>query len=76
MARIVFNEVGQRVTASGICEVCGKRFTVSNYIYQTVNPFNKNEKGFQKSREEIEFENKRASEEWKSKQNRHQKCKY
>ncbi len=64
MTRFVFEEIVCSAKRTGKCSVCGKRWTKTKKFRQTVNPFNKNEDGSRKSREEIWVELKSEADAW------------
>lgn len=70
-----FEEVKRIASKSGICTVCGKQATLSEKFTQTINPFNKNEKGLQKTRDEIVSELVLEMAEWRALPVIHRKCK-
>lgn len=58
-----FEKVGVYAKKSGKC-LCGKRRTRSEYIYHTVNPFNKNARGEVKTRIEVREDVQREYQKW------------
>lgn len=61
--RTEFEKVGVYAKKSGKC-LCGKRRSRSEYLYQTVNPFNKNKSGQVKTREEVRADVQKEYERW------------
>ena len=53
---------------------CGKRATRSTYIYQTLNPFNRNADGAVKTVPEILAENKVKRDAWMEQPIYHARC--
>ena len=51
-----FQSVNVRSEKSGKCSVCGKRRKRTRTFSQTINPYNKNEDGQQKTRDDILLE--------------------
>ena len=74
MTLINFEEVKINVKKSGKC-LCGKYRQRSRSFYQTINPFNKNQEGKIKTREEILVEIKKRAIEWKKEPIMCSKCK-
>lgn len=64
MTRFVFEEIICRAERSGKCASCGKRWKKIKKFRQTVNRFNKNAEGHQKSREEIWAELREEARQW------------
>lgn len=64
MARFVFEEIVCRAERSGKCAMCGKRWKKVKKFSQTVNPFNRNEDGSQKNREQIWAELRAEAKLW------------
>lgn len=64
MARIVFEEVAINCEKSGRCG-CDKRRTRRKRFWQTINPFNRNARGFPKTREEIYAELREEADAWR-----------
>lgn len=64
ITRTVFNEVKHYARKSGNCPTCGKPVTRSRVFMQTLNPYNRNEEGRVKSRDEIRAELRVEAEEW------------
>jgi len=54
--RITFDVIKERATKSGKCRECGKRCSRSKTFEQTINPWNKNDDGTQKSANDIRAE--------------------
>lgn len=69
-----FKEIATRATKSGKCPVCGKKATVTEKFWQTVNPFNLDNQGIPKSASQIARENEKNAEIWKSEPAVHRKC--
>ena len=65
MVRFNFSEVKLHGSKSGKCG-CGKRRTRQKKFYQTLNPFNKNEKGEPKTQKEIYAELVEQHNAWKT----------
>jgi len=74
MPTYIFEEVKLYGSKSGKCSVCGKACTRSQKFSQTLNPFNKNEKGEIKTRQEIKEELCGELNEWRSKPPIHSRC--
>jgi hypothetical protein len=72
--KVNFEEVSLATSKTSKCPVCGKRATLKKKFWQTINPFNKDENGNQKTREQIWDENRKLSEIWKKEPAVHQKC--
>jgi hypothetical protein len=72
--RVTFEEVKYHASKSGKCPVCGKSCTRSQKFFQTINPFNKNEDGTVKNRDEIYAELKVQIVMWKQVPPFHEKC--
>lgn len=69
-----FEEVALHGQKNGACDVCGKTCSRKQKFYQTINPFNKNQDGLPKNRNEIYEELKIQSSLWKAEPIRHAKC--
>ena len=69
-----FEEVSTKRTKTGKCEACGKRASRTEKFYQTISPFNKNDKGEVKNRDEIWDEILEEAQEWMKKPLYHVKC--
>lgn len=54
--KVTFNAIREKAKKSGVCRECGKRCSRSTTFEQTVNPFNRNKAGMQKSQDEIRAE--------------------
>ena len=52
MVWVRFEEVKRQATKSGAC-ACGKRRTRSKTFIRTINPYNTNDRGEEKSRKEV-----------------------
>lgn len=74
MPTYIFEEVKLYGSKSGKCSVCGKACTRSQKFSQTLNPFNKNEKGEIKTWQEIKEELCGELNEWRSKPPIHSRC--
>ena len=61
---IRYEPVKRSKSKTFICTVCGKRGRKSKTFQQTINPFNKNTVGEQKTVREIESELLSAAERW------------
>ena len=68
-----FEEIRIYAKKSGKC-LCGKRRTRSEVLFQTVNPFNKNKDGSQKSRQQVREDVNQEYEAWKAKPIRCSDC--
>jgi hypothetical protein len=64
MPRFVFEEIVCRAERSGKCVMCGKRWKKVKKFSQTVNPFNRNDDGSQKSRDQIWAELRAEAKAW------------
>ena len=53
MTRHTFQEIVVRAERSGKCDVCGKRWKKVRRFAHTVNPFNRNADGSQKTPREV-----------------------
>jgi hypothetical protein len=62
--RVTFNEVSLKGVKRWVDPVTGKNRQETRKFWQTVNPFNKNDKGEVKSSGEIMAELKRECDEW------------
>lgn len=69
---ITFDTVKFYARKSGKCPACGKTTIRSRVFEQTLNPYNRNEQGLVKSRDEIRAELRVEAEEWEP-DFRHQK---
>lgn len=65
--RITFDEISLKGIKTIKCKNCNKRLRRQRKFYQTINPFNKNEKGIPKNSSEINAELAKDIEEWKLK---------
>jgi hypothetical protein len=72
--RMVFQEVVLRTEKSGHCSVCRKAAVRSKKFSQTLNPYNKNEAGVPKTRDEIMSELREESAEWHQQPTVHARC--
>lgn len=70
-----FDSVKLNVKKSGKC-LCGKRLTRSYTFEQTLNPFNKNDRGFPKTSAEIMTELKAEAEVWQQEPPHHDRPAY
>jgi len=73
--RINFEEISIFGEKSGICTQCGKKASRKRKFWQTINPFNKNKDGSQKSKEDILKECINARDNWLREPVFHVKCK-
>lgn len=69
-----FEEVTHPVTKRVPCRVCGVKLGRSTILSQTINPFNKNADGTQKTREQIRVELKKKAERWHPSNDIHRAC--
>ena len=53
MTIVRFEEINTMGWKNGKCSICGKRVERAKKFYQTLNPFNLNQNGLPKTREEI-----------------------
>lgn len=72
--RLTFAEVVVRPKKSGICPGCGGKATRSGRFSQTINPFNTNKDGQQKSPKEIRQELDEKVKAWKLEPTWHARC--
>lgn len=72
--RIRFDEVYVHGEKTVTCKVCKKRLKRRKRFYQTLNPMNKNSKGFLKTREEIYAELNVEVAKWQVQKEICQKC--
>lgn len=72
--RMTFEVVKVHATRRGQCSVCGRHCTRSYTAEGTINPFNKNEDGSVKTREEVREALKPKVEAWKQTPLRHVRC--
>ena len=70
-----YERIKHRVKRAGKC-LCGKRVVMVSVFEQTINPFNKNEKGEIKTRDEIWKELKAEGDKWKSEPAHHVELSY
>lgn len=59
---------------SGICPSCKKRATRREKFWQTINPFNRDENGYMKTRRQIQQELKIEVDNWHNEPVFHAKC--
>ena len=72
--RVEFERIRCAHPKTGNCPVCGRRVTKSQTFEQTVNPFNRNEDGSVKTREQVRADVHAEAEAWQP-DFRHEKCK-
>lgn len=66
MPRITFEEVSIKAYKTVKCVNCGKRLKRQKKFWQTVSPFNKNERGEIKTKDEIYRELHDRAKKWKA----------
>jgi hypothetical protein len=64
VSRVVFESVSTRRTRKGLCAQCGNKCQVTRDFSQTINPFNRDERGNPKTRAAIMQENARDAAAW------------
>ena len=69
-----FEKVGRKISKSGPCAKCGKRAKRTEEFFQTINPWNKNNDGMIKSRNEINDELRDNINAWVISPIYHQRC--
>lgn len=69
-----FEEVTRPVTKRVPCRVCRKMITRSTILSQTISPFNINDDGSRKTREQIRAELKAQAETWHPHNDIHADC--
>lgn len=69
-----FQEVSFKRHKTGKCIVCGKQVKLTEKFWGTINPFNKNEDGTIRTREDIWSKLKLDADEWSKKPIKHHKC--
>ena len=72
--KINFNAVKLSRTISGFCFICGKKATRTITVEHTINPWNCNEDGSQKTREEVRKNVQSELEVKCAKQVKHARC--
>jgi len=61
---INFQEIATTATKSGVCPICGKRVVRRQRFWQTDNPWNRNDDGTVKTRDEIYADVKAEADAW------------
>lgn len=69
-----YEEVGRTAHRSGKCAVCGKNGKRQKRFYQTLNPYNRNDKGEIKTCDEIQKELVVEVKKWSEGEFVHVKC--
>lgn len=67
MPTYTFEKVTRPVSKRLPCPTCGKKIRRSTTLYQTLNPFNKNEDGTVKTFKQILAELEEQAKEWQAK---------
>lgn len=74
MTRYTFEEVTHKVTRQIKCRMCGKPMTRSTTLSQTMSPFNRDESGQPKTRQQIHAELREQAKTWEPTNNVHAAC--
>lgn len=74
MATYKFEEVTHPVTKRVPCRVCGVKIGRATILSQTINPFNTNADGTQKTRNQIRAELRAEAEAWHPTNDIHRAC--
>jgi hypothetical protein len=69
-----YERLERRVEKTVPCRVCGKKIKRATTLGQTLSPFNTNDNGTRKSRDQIREELKRQAVQWHPANDAHAKC--
>ena len=72
--KVNFQVVELKFSKSGICPACGKSAIRTKKFFQTLNPFNKNDDGSVKTRDQIMVELSAQASKYRSETIYHAKC--
>lgn len=74
MTRRYFDQIVSQGWKSGRCVVCGKQAERSRQFTNTVNPFNRNADGTQRTHAEVRANVERQRREWEAEPVTHARC--